>query len=77
MVKTLLALAEEHKIPAQREILVYGGTDTSAMQMTAGGAMAGALSVPTRYIHSSVETCDMGDVEACIDLCEKYILTRG
>ena len=71
------ALAEKHKIPYQREILTGGGTDTSSMQMTAGGARAGALSIPTRYVHSGVETCDMGDVEACIDLAYRYILSRG
>ena len=77
MVSAMMDIAKEYKIPAQREILVAGGTDTSSMQMTAGGAMAGAISIPTRYIHSGVETCDMGDVEACIALAEKYILTRG
>ena len=77
LVGELCALAEKHKIPYQREILTGGGTDTSSMQMTAGGARAGALSIPTRYVHSGVETCDMGDVEACIDLAYRYILSRG
>ena len=77
IVKELSALAKEHGIASQKEVLVAGGTDTSSMQLTAGGAMVGALSIPTRYIHTSVECCDMGDVEACIDLAEKYILKRG
>lgn len=77
VVNTLLDIAKSEKIPAQREILTAGGTDTSSMQLTAGGSMAGALSIPTRNIHTSVEVCDMGDIEACIDLCEKYILARG
>ena len=74
MVKAFDAIAKENKIPAQKEILIAGGTDTSSMQMIGNGSMAGAISVPTRYIHSNVESCDMGDVEACIDLIEKYIL---
>lgn len=77
IVNELVALSKEHGIPSQKEVLVAGGTDTSSMQLTAGGAMVGALSIPTRYIHTSVECCDMGDVEACIDLAEKYILKRG
>lgn len=77
IVCALEAIAKEHKIPTQKEILTAGGTDTSSMQMTAGGARAGALSIPTRYVHSGVEMCDMGDVEACIELAYKYILLRG
>ena len=77
LVDELCSLAKAEKIPYQLEILTGGGTDTSSMQMTAGGSRAGALSVPTRYIHSAVETCDMGDVEACIELAYRYILSRG
>ena len=77
IVKALDAIARENKIPAQKEILIAGGTETSSMQMIANGSMAGAVSIPTRYIHSGVESCDMGDVEACIELIEKYIIARG
>ena len=77
VVKTLDAIARENKIPVQKEILIAGGTDTSSMQMIGNGSMAGAVSIPTRYIHSNVESCDMGDVEASISLIEKYILARG
>ena len=77
IVKALDDIAKENKIPVQKEILLYGGTDTSSMQMIGNGSMAGAVSIPTRYIHSNVESCDMGDVEASISLIEKYILARG
>ncbi len=77
IVNALLDIAREQKIPTQREVLLHGGTDTSSMQMAAGGAKAGAVSIPTRYIHSGTECCDLGDVEACIDLICAYILTRG
>jgi endoglucanase len=77
IVNELRALSKEYGIPAQTEVLTAGGTDTSSMQLTAGGAMVGAISIPTRYIHTSVECCDMGDVEACVDLGEKYVLKRG
>lgn len=77
VVSRLIELAKEEKIPVQKEILIAGGTDTSSMQLTAGGCMAGAISIPTRYIHTGVELCDIGDVDACVKLAEKYILTRG
>ena len=77
IVKALCDIAKKEKILYQKEVLTYGGTDTSSMQFTGMGAMAGAISVPTRNIHSSVEICDMKDVAACIDLAEKYILSLG
>ena len=75
LVSELCELAKSEKIPYQREVLTFGGTDTSSMQLTGLGSVAGALSIPTRYVHSGVELCDMKDVKACIDLAEKYILS--
>ncbi len=75
VVTALCAIAEEKKIPYQKEILLYGGTDTSSMQLSGSGSRAGALSIPCRYIHSAVETCDLGDAEACVDLAEQFVLT--
>ena len=74
LVGELCDIAKSERIPYQREVLTFGGTDTSSMQLTGCGAVAGALSVPTRYVHSGVELCDMKDVAACVDLAEKYIL---
>lgn len=73
---TLCDIARREKIPYQREVLTFGGTDTASMQLSGVGAVAGAISVPTRYVHSGVESCDMKDVEACIRIAEKYILAE-
>ncbi|MBE6546122.1 MAG: M42 family metallopeptidase [Ruminococcaceae bacterium] len=73
VVKRLCSLAEENKIPCQREILTYGGTDTSSMQLAGGGCRAGALSIPCRYIHTSVEQCDLADAEACVTLAVAFV----
>lgn len=67
-VEFLCALAEEKKIPYQREILEGGGTDTCAMQVAGGGSHATAISVPTRYIHSNAETICKKDYDACVAL---------
>ena len=75
VVDKLLSVAKENNIPHQCEILTYGGTDTSAIQMTGSGAMVGALSIPSRYIHSGVETCDLADAEACVKLAARFIET--
>ena len=68
LVNKMKKACEEGKIKHQFEILSGGGTDTSSMQANAGGAIAGCISIPTRYIHSSVETVDMNDIEACVQL---------
>lgn len=73
VVTALCALAKEKKIPYQKEVLLYGGTDTSSMQLSGAGSLAGALSIPTRYIHSGVECCDLGDVEACSALAAEFV----
>ena len=75
LVAELCDIAKREGIPHQREVLTFGGTDTASMQLTGCGSVAGALSIPTRYVHSGVEMCDMKDVKACIDLAEKYILS--
>ncbi len=73
VVMSLCSLAEEKKIAYQKEILLYGGTDTSSMQMSGAGSRAGALSIPCRYIHSGVEMCDLGDAEACALLGTEFV----
>ena len=60
-------------VPIQREILQFGGTDTAAIQRTGSGVPAGALSIPTRYIHSPCEMCAVSDIEQAAALLAKAI----
>jgi len=64
----LRSLAKEKEIPFQLEIMEHGGTDSSAIQVSGEGVAVGALSVPTRYIHSGMEMMDAKDGEAGVDL---------
>lgn len=69
MVNYMKELADKHKIKWQPELLHAGGTDTSAVQkMSAGGAIAGAVSIPTRHIHQVIEMADKNDIDNCISL---------
>ncbi len=72
-VNKLISLAKEQGIKHQLEILPYGGTDTSSIQMTACGCRAGALSIPSRYIHSGTEMIDMNDLSACVELAVAFV----
>jgi len=69
MVEYMKAVAKRHKIKWQPEILSAGGTDTASLQrMVAGGSIAGAVSIPTRHIHQTIESCHKHDLAACIEL---------
>lgn len=73
IVDRLTELAEEGNIKYQYEVLLAGGTDTSAMQLAGAGSYAGCISLPTRYTHTPVETIDINDMEACVDLLIAFI----
>ena len=73
VVSALCDIAEREGIKYQREVLTYGGTDTSVMQLAGRGSRAGAISIPTRNIHSGVELCDIGDAEASVLLAAAFV----
>lgn len=73
IVEKLTDVAKAEKIKHQHEILARGGTDTGSMQRSGRGSVAGAVSIPTRYIHSSVEMIDMADVDACVKLISEFV----
>jgi endoglucanase len=71
MVEYMKATADRHKIKWQPEVLTGGGTDTAGIQrMSAGGAIAGAISIPTRHIHQVIEMADKDDIQGSIDLLQ-------
>jgi endoglucanase len=43
-------------------------TDADEIHLTRAGVPTGLLSVPTRYLHSPNEICDLGDVEAIVQV---------
>lgn len=74
MVAYMKEVADKHKIRWQPEILTAGGTDTAGIQqMTAGGSIAGAVSIPTRHLHQVVEMANKQDIRDCIDLLKASV----
>lgn len=74
MVAFMKRVANDANIPYQMEIFPGGGTDTAAVQrMGKSGAIAGAISIPTRHLHQVVEMCHTDDVSWSIDLLELCI----
>ena len=74
MVEFMKHTADTDSITWQAEILTGGGTDTSGIQrMTAGGAISGAVSIPTRHIHQVIEMVHSEDVSNAIKLLSSCI----
>ena len=69
----LVSSAEEEDIPYQLEVSEGGTTDASAIHLTKEGIPTGVVSVPTRYIHTTVSIASMEDVENTINLVVKVI----
>jgi endoglucanase len=64
----MIRTAEKARIPYQREVLTIGSTDAMAMQTSRAGVLAGALSVPVRYVHSPSEMIEMADLQNTVSL---------
>jgi putative aminopeptidase FrvX len=77
MVKAMKKLAQERDIPYQMEILPRGGTDAGALQMAHDGSAVITLSIPTRYVHSVIETAHKDDIEATINLLSAFLEKAG
>jgi putative aminopeptidase FrvX len=73
LVDFMRSLAEEKGIDHQMEVLLQGGTDTSAMQKFSAGAHTICLSIPTRYGHSPVAVIHRHDVETAIELLTAFL----
>ena len=71
----IVATAEEHKIPFQRAALSRAtGTDTDAFAYSNGGVASALISLPLRYMHTTVEMVHRKDVEHVISLIYKSLL---
>lgn len=69
MVAFMKQIADQEKITWQPEILTAGGTDTAGVQrMGKQGAIAGAISIPTRHLHQVIEMAHKSDIQGSIDL---------
>jgi tetrahedral aminopeptidase len=75
IVQWMISAAQKNKIPYQREVLLVGGTDARAIQLTRAGVPAGSISVPVRYVHSPSEMVDYSDVQNTVKLLTAVLRT--
>jgi endoglucanase len=73
VVQRLMQVAEAEDIPLQHEPSDRRtGTDTDAIFKTRSGVPSGLVSVPLRYMHSTVEVVDTEDIEQCVQLLTAF-----
>ena len=73
--KLLADIAKEKKIPIQWDVAgerTY--TDSDTVFRTGKGVPVSLVSIPLRYMHSSVELGNWKDIENCIDLIAEALL---
>lgn len=76
MVRYMKEVASKNAIPFQMEVLTAGGTDTAALQRNSkGGSIAGAISIPCRYLHQVIEMVHEEDVQHTIDLLYNCVIS--
>jgi endoglucanase len=69
MIDFMRDTAEARGIQYQMELLTAGGTDTGGLQRRGRqGSIAGAVSIPTRYLHQVIETAHKEDIMASVNL---------
>lgn len=71
----LAAIAEEHQLDVQWEVFAgKAGTDGDVVHFTNGGVPVALISIPLRYMHSSIETASYQDLETIIELISKFLV---
>ncbi len=71
----IIDAAEENEIPIQREAASRRtGTDTDAFAYSNGGVPSALISLPLRYMHTTVEMAHKDDVENVIKLIYQTLL---
>ncbi len=71
--KMFLEVAKKNKIPYQLGVSSGGTTEATRAILTKEGKPGGLVSVPVRYMHSTVETADLSDIESAINLLTKSL----
>lgn len=70
----LVRSAKEGEIPFQIEAAPRStGTDANVLQLSRGGVAAALVSVPCRYMHTSVEVVSLQDMESSARLLAAFI----
>ena len=75
VLKMIIDVANKKKIPFQRQAVSRStGTDTDSFAYSAEGVASALISLPLKYMHTTVETVHKDDVENVINLIYDVLL---
>lgn len=75
VLKMVLNVAQKRKIPFQRQAVSRStGTDTDSFAYSAEGVASALVSLPLKYMHTTVEMVHKNDVENVISLIYEFLL---
>lgn len=75
LLNMLIEVAEKNKIPFQRSAASRStGTDTDAFAYSNEGVPAALISLPLKYMHTTVETAHETDIEQVIELMYQFLI---
>ncbi len=75
LLRMIIETAEKNKIPFQRAAASRAtGTDTDAFAYSNSGVASALISLPLKYMHTTVETAHKEDVEHVIELIYKFLI---
>lgn len=73
--KMVIETAQKRKIPFQRQAVSRStGTDTDSFAYSAEGVASALISLPLKYMHTTVEMVHKDDVENVINLIYEFLL---
>ena len=75
ILRSIIKIAEDKEIPYQLRRAIAGGNDAGAILMSGEGAKVATVSVPCRYIHSSVSVASLEDYKNTVRLMVKWLKT--
>jgi len=75
VLKMVIDTAQKRKIPFQRQAVSRStGTDTDSFAYSAEGVASALISLPLKYMHTTVEMVHKDDVENVINLIYEFLL---
>jgi len=75
VLKMVIETAQKRKIPFQRQAVSRStGTDTDSFAYSAEGVASALISLPLKYMHTTVEMVHKEDVENVINLIYEFVL---
>jgi putative aminopeptidase FrvX len=76
LLQLIIGVAKDNEIAIQRNAVSRStGTDTDSFAYSGMGVASALISLPLKYMHTTVETVHQSDIESCIQLMYQSVKT--